>query len=610
MDLPRPLAPWGPYLSIFPRDLALSLGPVLQRLSSALGPLKARRSSGDGEADGFDGLARRGSYDRLLATEWMLADEAPDEFTRRAVMGEHIFLRIHHPAPGGSRVSVAVFDAGPGQLGSPRIAQLAALIVLARRAEAAGVRFAWGILQEPEAPLFSEVTETGILRLLQARTPHEASDAQVARWRERVRGWKELDDLWLVGPPRLGTLPTSRGASILQVSDVLDPEIRRVAVQVRRGPAVAPSAVSLELPDDSACVRLLRDPFASSASAPRRLERNLIPASNLVFAANGSKLFARASGGGLVAFPIPNSPRADAGLPRHYDPRPGEPPVAVGLAGKRVVVATSRQGVLTPWSYQKRGTGSPGAAFFSPSPGGREGMGEGAGGEGLFRDAEPGDVSPPLQPLFTVGGASFVLDADGALFRLIEPPQGRCLERVAGRVAAAAVVSGQLAFVAPASADGPARIATISGGAGNGPPVSAVLLDGPGETAFFGFGGKLAHPEHGLAAVEHPGGTWELLSARGRPFLTPFAGTQVMGAARDAQRGEPGLLLLDEDRRTLLLAGLSWTRKLPPATSEIVHAAASPAGPHVAYVTVSGEIVIASLDHDAPLFRMIPQGER
>jgi hypothetical protein len=117
MDLPRPLAPWGAYLSIFPRDLALSLGPVLQRLSSALGPLKARRSSGEGEADGFDGLARRGSYDRLLATEWMLADEAPDEFTRRAVMGEHIFLRIHHPAPGGSRVSVALFDAGPAQLG-------------------------------------------------------------------------------------------------------------------------------------------------------------------------------------------------------------------------------------------------------------------------------------------------------------------------------------------------------------------------------------------------------------------------------------------------------------------------------------------------------------
>lgn len=601
MDLPRPLAPWGPYLSIFPRDLALSLGPVLQRLSSALGPLKVRRASGEGEADGFDGLARRGPYERLLASEWLLADEAPGEFDRRAVMGEHLFLRIHHPSHGGSRVSVAVFDAGPGQLGSPRIAQLAALIVLARRAEAAGVRFAWGILQDPEAPLYSDVTETGILRLLQARTPHEASDSQVTAWRDRVRGWKDLDDMWLVGPPRLGALPTSRGASLLQVWDVLDPEVRRVAVKVRRGPGTAPSEVSLELPEDSACVRLLRDPFAAAASPPRRLERRLIPASNLIFAANGSKLFARASGGGLVAFPIPNSPRGDAGVPRQYDPRPGEPPVAVGMSGKRVVVATSRGGVLTPWFYEKRGGGSPGAVYGQsaespPSP----------GGEGRFQDAEPGDVSPALQPFFTVGGAAFVLDADGALFRLVEPPHGRSLEPVAARVAAATIVSGQLVFVEPASADGPARMATVAG-VGHGGPATAVLLDGPGEAAFFGYGGKLAHPEHGLAAVEHPGGEWEILSARGRPFLLPFAGTQVVGVARDAQRGDAGLLLLDEDRRTLVLTGLSWTRKLPPASSEIVHAAASPAGPHVAYVTVSGEITVLSLDHDAPLVRLIPQ---
>src|SRR5687768_17876785 len=51
------------------------------------------------------------------------------------------------------------FDAGPNQLGSPRIAQIAALIVLSRRAEAAGVRFAWGILQEPDAPLFERSEE-------------------------------------------------------------------------------------------------------------------------------------------------------------------------------------------------------------------------------------------------------------------------------------------------------------------------------------------------------------------------------------------------------------------------------------------------------------------
>ncbi|HSF40711.1 MAG TPA: hypothetical protein VLT87_13030, partial [Thermoanaerobaculia bacterium] len=140
VELPRPLAPWRPWLAIFPRDLALSLGPVLQRLSFAVGPLRMERASGEGDPDGFDGLAQRGPYERLLPSEWLLADEAPEEFLRRAAGGEHTFLHLARPVPGGSHLSVALFDAGPGQLGSPRIAQLAALIVLARRAEAAGVR--------------------------------------------------------------------------------------------------------------------------------------------------------------------------------------------------------------------------------------------------------------------------------------------------------------------------------------------------------------------------------------------------------------------------------------------------------------------------------------
>jgi hypothetical protein len=668
MDLPRPLAPWGPYLSIFPRDLALSLGPVLQRLSSALGPLKVRRASGEGEADGFDGLSRRGPYERLLASEWLLADEEPAEFLRRAVMGEHIFLRINSPEPGGSRVSVAIFDAGPGQLGSPRIAQLAALIVLARRAEAAGVRFAWGILQDPEAPLSFDVTEPAILRLLQARTPHEATDAQVAAWRARVHGWKEMDDLWIVGPPRLSSLPTTRGASVLQVWDILDPEVRRVAVKVRRGPGGPLNEVALELPADAACVRLLRDPFAATAAPPRRLERRLIPASNLVFAANGSKLFARASGGGIVALSIPNSPRGEAGAPRLYDPRPGEPPVAVGLAGKQVVVATSRHGVLTPWSYLKRGAGFPGAAYAGSAD---EDTTRPWTHFPQFQDAEAGDVSPLLQPFLTAGGTHFAVDAAGGLFRLVEgvskaapllphppgpplpspshpPGEGgresqtalhalgggaplpaaggamgegtgvrssggdfrdtHCLERLAERTTAVAVTAGQLAYVEPvepAGNQGPARIVTV---AGNGRPVTAVLLEGPAESAFFGFGGKLGHRDYGLIAVEHPDGSWEILGARGRSFLTPFAGTQVQGIVRDAQRGEPGLLLLDEDRRTLVVAGLGWTRRLAPAAAEIVHAAASASRPHVAYVTSSGEVVVLSLDHDAPLVRLIPEG--
>lgn len=601
MELPRALAPWGPYLAIFPRDLALSLGPVLQRLSSAVGPLQVRRAHGGGEVDGYDGIDRHGSYERLLATEWLLADEMPDEFLRRAVMGEHLFLHASRPEPGGIRTSVAIFDAGPGQLGSPRIAQLAALIVLARRAEDAGARFAWGILQTPDAPLHPEVTEAGILRLLQARTPHEASDSQIGAWNTRVRGWKELDDVWMVGPPRLGSLPATRGASILQVWDVLDPEIRRVAVKVRPGAAgMPPRELALDLPEDAVCARLLRDPFSAAATAPRRLESRSRPASNLLITSNGNKLFARGAEGGVVAYPLPNSPRAEPGAPRVYDPVRGQVPVAAGLTGKRVLVATASDGSVTLHAFHKR-SGHSLATTYSPEPG------------------SPGYQSPlpsqgrrspvPLQPLLSAGRQLWLRDAQGTLFHLVPHLNGPALAgelRPVGVATAAVVSAGALCFVTPATSESPARLIRL---VGDRAPEIVLELPGPGRRAYFGFGGRIGDSSYGVLAVEHSQeGTWEIFSRREGTqstwFLTPFAGTQVVGVGRDGQRSEPGLLLLEEDWRTLVLAGRSWSRKVATASSEIEHVAVQHLAPRFAWSTVSGELAIGSLDKEGTLFRL------
>lgn len=592
MHLPRALAAWAPHLGIFPRDLAVSLGPVLHRLSFAVGPLQVKRQQGDGEPDGYDGLARRGSYERLLTSEWLLAEEAPEEFVRRAAVGEHLFLRQARPVPAGLRVSAAVFDAGPGQLGSPRIAQLAALIVLSRRAEAAGVRFAWGILQEPDAPLFEKVTEAGIQRLLQARTPHEATDAQVGAWHKRLHGWREVDDLWFVGPPRLSSVPGTRGASFLQVWDVLDPEARKVAVKVRRGIGSggggAPSpAITLELPDHATCARLLRDPFSAAAASLDRLDTALVPASDLLFAANGSKLFARAAGGGVVAFPVPNSPRAPAGAPRLYDPWPGQPTAAVGLAHGQVILATGLPdgGVAISYASRKRGGGgTPGVPCLP--------------GDAPFR---AGGAGAPLQPLFQVGLHTCLLDAEGTLFRVWEGD----LLRLASRVSAAAFVAGHLAFVEAAAPGCPARLTAALGGA-SAPRTIRVLEEAEeGAPAFFGFGGHLAHPEHGLVAVAQRGGAWEVYG-RSRTWLVPFEGMRVVGVARNRERNEAGLLLLEGDGRALLLASRGGTRRLPAAAAEIRHAAACPGAPWVAWVTVHGELTVYSLDHDAVLLRRVP----
>jgi hypothetical protein len=177
------------------------------------------------------------------------------------------------PPPGvadSGRVSLAVFDSGPGQLGAPRIAQVAVWIALTRRAAAAGLGFAWGILQEPgEAPA-SGITPEGLLRLLGSRTPHEAGGEQLTAWRGRLETWTEVAEIWMIGPPRLGSPPTLPGASLLQLWDDLTPGERRVGFAIRTGAGTSIQSF-LDLPDEADCVRLLRLAPSPSEPSPSRL---------------------------------------------------------------------------------------------------------------------------------------------------------------------------------------------------------------------------------------------------------------------------------------------------------------------------------------------------
>src|SRR6185369_7320828 len=97
----------------------------------------------------------------------------------RAATGEHAFHEIVRRSPAVSRSSVVLFDGEPDQLGAPRIAHVAALIVLAERAAAARARFAWGLLHEPEGLLLEGVTREGVGRLLAGRSPFTITDEQV-----------------------------------------------------------------------------------------------------------------------------------------------------------------------------------------------------------------------------------------------------------------------------------------------------------------------------------------------------------------------------------------------------------------------------------------------
>jgi hypothetical protein len=261
MLLPDALQPWRPWLDWFAPALAPEIGQMLRRLSPLLGPLHGTRQAGPPEPDGLDDLRRRGSYDRLLSSEWLLAEDLPDEFLRRAASGEHLFLAPRPRARRAEMLIIALFDAGPLQLGAPRLAHLALWILLARRAAEAGGELRWGALQGPCA-LRDAATPADLRRLLKARgygivQPWTAWQTFLAEAAPRVG---ELWHIGATGPdggtdgPQPSHLVTVRPAVAEDALDIA------IAERHRRRTAALP------LPPAAAAMRLLKGNFLDVAA--------------------------------------------------------------------------------------------------------------------------------------------------------------------------------------------------------------------------------------------------------------------------------------------------------------------------------------------------------
>jgi hypothetical protein len=606
MNYPRSLAPWAEYLNIFPRELSLALGCLVQRIASAIGSMHSRSINKAGDIDGFDGLSRRGSYEKLVASEWLLADEMPDEFARRAVMGEHLFLELARREPSAARVSLAIFDAGPNQLGGPRIAHIAALIALARRAEAAGARFGWGIAQQANRPIFPGVSPSEVMHLIDARDTREATDDDLAAWRFKVADWKELDDFWLIGGARLAQFESVRGLSRLAVADVFEPGEKRLSCIVQ-GATSSPKNLTLDLPDEQACARLLRDPFEEATVMPQIVKGSTVPASNLVFSSNGAFLFARGAKGGIIAYPVPNSPRASTGKPKFYYPRNGKTVAAVGRLGKANAFLTV-QGEYVHFEYVNKRSASV-----------VEGRYKSVYDKIFFAPPATTDL---LQPCFRLllepyeRSAVMAVDASGLLFQLRAAKDS---PKVIGSVVGSAwLVASHVLAVAPVYSrivyvgrDNPLQNWQVVS-MGNDVSRRDLPIQGAIGKAFFGYGGSLTHPTYGFLAVEKDEWTWVILSAEGETYHPRPEGTRVIGLScilpQDRRhKPEPALILLEDDQRTLTMRGVTQSLRLHTAPAPIEHITASTTAPYVAYSTVAGEVVVYSIYYKSRLCNFVPQ---
>lgn len=572
LALPRALEPWASALQLFPEDLALGLGDAVRRVARLLGPLRLDADARSGVPDGYRGITRRGPLERLLLSEWALLLEVPDEFVRRAAMGEQLFTALAHQQPGGTRRSVALFDAGPRSLGRPRIAQLALLIALAERARAAGVRFAWGLLQDDRRSQIAELNEASIRRLLDGRSAYEASAVDAAEWAIALGEARAADDLWLVGPRGLETTVALGRGTQLVVEDATDPAQRAVEVTLVR-PRAAPRAVVLDMPEEPLCTRLIREPFARRVRAVRRAGAEpLGPATALWFEPSGRRLLRRhARNHGVSALHIPRSPRESTGLPLVRVPEPGEELLGATVANNRLfTVETSAGGLVVS---RLGGHGGVGSRWDLTVP------------------------TDALAPLFTAGVSTVLVEAAGrelTRVHLLDRQGGLWMGEPGGTLVprdadVSTLLQVERAVYHSSRARGATQVLRLRGT--DTQLISAAPTNGRGELILCA--AAVTVPGTGVA-IRASAALWTVLGTPAAVALEAPPHEDVVGLA--FREGEFGLLHLSPDRSTLSWTSRNTTRVLHRPAKGILAVAINPRYPSVACLDRGSGLQVVGTD--------------
>ncbi|WP_329120316.1 hypothetical protein [Streptomyces sp. NBC_01465] len=328
--LPRELAGWGAQLDALDAACAVALGPLVRGIDGLMGVgARADAQARLGEFDGYDGLSRAGTPERLVMSEWLLAEEAPEEFLRRAAEGELLHLAPARRAEEARGRVAVVVDCGPSQWGAGRLVQLAALMVAHRRAVARGSALVVGVLgRTPGEWAEGELPE--VLRAwLGSRSAVEPDPVDVEKW---LGALDAADEAWvLAGEPLAARLAGRSRVLVARESDWSGAGAAEVTVRV------GGRSARLALPEPSAGVRILRGQGwkragATGAGAP------VGGVGSMVFPGTGRQLVLRSQDDArqLITVRVPNGPgREHDVVPRRHG-FPG-PVVAAGYFGRRLV---------------------------------------------------------------------------------------------------------------------------------------------------------------------------------------------------------------------------------------------------------------------------------
>lgn len=578
--LPPALAPWSVWLALLPPELVAPLGDMLLRLQALVGRMAGVAPSPDAFPDGVGRLARRGEYRHLLLSQWALLDAAPDEFMRRAAGGELLFSAPEPQLQRRARICVALFDAGPAQLGEPRLVQIALFILLARRALDAGATFQWGTMQAPQL-LRTGHGRDALRVLLAARTLARVGAPALAGWNASLARLGADADVWQVGAPGAAVVKRATAQACIEAR-LLDNFLDVTVTQ-----AGGTRRLQLELPAPDVGARLLRHRFEEAAAPPAARRSHALSRMHAPhFAVRGSWIAATTVDGGSVLHAIANSARGQPGNPRRFHPPSGETELGVALFGRQLARVASNGTYLSFVRFPCKPFHD-GHIVLHPPP---------------DQFTAPLDLARALPAFFLIdhsptGAGARVLMVDAAR-RLVcwtafglKEVSGMRFELLAGNVVGAAQAEKMLLYAS--SSAGRTTIHTLA--------AKATQASTIGEFAFASSHVLFCAGSLGHEYAMRTGSTqWQVVDrqpARPIPIEIP-AGAWVIGVSQGGMAGAgraPSLLVLGAGALTVELHACDWKRVILRSAVPIVQAVLDASGRRLCRLTSDQRLSVVDL---------------
>ncbi|MDQ1831864.1 hypothetical protein [Massilia scottii] len=593
MTLPPQLAPWSEWLALVPLEMAEALGQMLLRVQPLVGRMTGVAASPDTIPVGAGSIARRGPYRRLLLSEWAVLDAAPDEFIRRAAANELLFSAPEPQVQRRARLCVALFDAGPEQLGEPRLVQMALMILLARRAGDAGADFQWGVLQ---APPTLHAKSRKLRAWLDARTLTRVDAAHLNRWNETLGSLGEMDEVWQIGASGCGALARTGARVNIEVS-LLEAGLK-VSITQRR----ATRELLLELPASDVGARLLRHPFDPPPQGKSRVDDMLSLKQAPVFGLSGTWLAAAREKGGVVLHHVQACAAAQPGKPR----RRHATPLGLVLVGTMQAHVEQGDDFLRFDRFPGRGFGSPRMVKCPPPE--QFQMPPKAGGwlpTFFLIDHSPTGA----------GARVFMLDGAGQLacwtvygqkHKHISEPR---FHQVAGEVVGAIEYERTLLY-ASSEAN---RTTMHAMGAKEKEPTEIADFPMQVKRVLFGAPAPARQRASWLYAFQRSDQHWLLVDDNFKVTIPLMIGDggMVMGVARIALSAcsAPALLVLSADRRTVDLRSASGNQVVLQSEQPIAQLVLDPTGKRLCWLADSRELSVRALHGSEVLLHVasVPQ---